>query len=354
MVIFCILWIYLSWNLSQSVWRFKSIPKQYIDPKGKAVLITGCDSGFGNKLAKRLATKGYHVFAGCLMPTESGAQDLGHEFPENITIIPLDVTKDDSVLNARKLVQNALKQNELWSVVNNAGILSSFEIEFGDMSSFVSQMEVNCLGTVRVTKAFLPLLRLSKGRVVNMASLAGRFAIPGMVGYCLSKCGVISFSEGLRREMKKWQIDVICIEPHLFRTNLVNGNNHNSALVKAWDQTPEDIREAYGETYFRGYQALLNKALDTARPAVDNVVDTMFNAVTNKSVSTNYRVLGPLERLRVWMFEFLWPTRALDYISYIGCIWATVHKHQTHQSFRDRTLKAQVPQLWLLVKIGQF
>lgn len=96
--------------------------------------------------------------------------------------------------------------------------MSSFEIEFGDMSSFVAQMNVNCLGIVRVTKAFLPLLRLSKGRVVNMASLAGRFALPGMVGYCMSKSAVISFSDGLRREMKKWEIDVICIEPHLFRS----------------------------------------------------------------------------------------------------------------------------------------
>ena len=211
----------------------------------------------------------------------------------------------------------------MWSVVNNAGILSSFEIEFGDMSSFVSQMEVNCLGTVRVTKAFLPLLRESKGRVINMASLAGRFAIPGMVGYCMSKSAVISFSDGLRREMKKWGIDVICIEPHLFRTNLVNGQNQHSALIKAWEQTPEDIKGAYGDCYFQGYQALLEKALKTARPAVDSVVDTMFNAVTHQTVSPYYRVLGPFERLRVWMFEYLWPTRAMDWVSYIGCIWAT-------------------------------
>lgn len=88
------------------------------------------------------------------------------------------------------------------------------------MSSFEAQMQVNCLGTVRVTKTFLPLLRhsnLINPRVVNVASLAGRFAIPGMIGYCMSKSGVISFSDGLRREMKKWGIEVVCIEPHLMK-----------------------------------------------------------------------------------------------------------------------------------------
>jgi short-subunit dehydrogenase len=124
--------------------------------------------------------------------------------------------------NAKKILTRIFL--DLWAVVNNAGVLSSFEIEFGDMSSFVAQMNVNCLGIVRVTKAFLPLLRFSKGRVVNMASLAGRFAIPGMVGYCMSKSAVISFSDGLRREMKKWEIDVICIEPHLFRSQKINKN----------------------------------------------------------------------------------------------------------------------------------
>ncbi len=63
--------------------------------------------------------------------------------------------------------------------------------------------------------------------------------------------------------------------------------------------------------------------MHTARPGVENVVETMFSAVTHKSVSTNYRVLGNFERLRVWMFEYFWSTRALDWVSYIGCIWAT-------------------------------
>lgn len=106
-------------------------------------------------------------------------------------------------------------------MVNNAGILSLLEIEFGDMTPFTRQMDINCFGAVRVSKAFLPLLRRgslsSRGRVVNVASLAGRFTMPGFVAYCMSKGAVITFSDGLRRELAKWGIEVVCIEPHLYR-----------------------------------------------------------------------------------------------------------------------------------------
>ena len=118
-----------------------------------------------------------------------------------------------------------------------------------------------------MTKSFLPLLRKTStddqsigSKVINVASLAGQFSIPGMVGYCVSKCGVISFSEELRCEMKKkLNIDVITIEPHLFNTNLVNNEHNHHLLNKAWDETPADIKEAYGECYFTGYQRFLNK-----------------------------------------------------------------------------------------------
>lgn len=73
----------------------------------------GCDTGFGNKLAKRLAKEGYHVFAGCLIPEGSGAQELKREFPKDVTVFPLDVTKDESVSIARKLVQMSLKNRGL-------------------------------------------------------------------------------------------------------------------------------------------------------------------------------------------------------------------------------------------------
>lgn len=306
---------YISVNVSNLLWSNINIPKELEDPKNRCVLITGCDSGFGNLLAKRLNSYGFHVFAGCLFPNGDGAVQLKKSCPRNLDIIKLDVTKGEDVDAARIFVEKNTKNRQLWAIVNNAGILISTEIEMGDMRSFTRQMDVNCLGTIRVTKAFLPLLRQSKGRVVNVGSLAGRYCIPGMVAYSMSKAAVISFSEGLRRELKKWSIDVISIEPHLFRTNLCNDQVQKKQLLDAWKATPEVVREAYGDCYLDGYRKFLDKVLGSARPQINRVVDAMMMAVTHKFVAPEYRVMGDLERIRIAVYNFL-PVRFLDTLSH--------------------------------------
>lgn len=229
--------VYLAWSVA--VFAQLLLPQKAIESQGKAVLITGCDTGFGHRLAHRLASAPhrFHVFAGCLSAQSDGAQALRAKYSEDqLTVVQLDVTKDDSVGQARTSVEDKLKQlkkrrllthEALWAVVNNAGIMQLLEIEFGDMRPYQAQLEVNTLGTVRTTKAFLPLLRASStrsqqrgqavGRVVNVASLAGRFTFPGFVAYCMSKGAVIGFSDGLRREAAKWGVEVVCIEPHLYK-----------------------------------------------------------------------------------------------------------------------------------------
>jgi len=328
--------VYVAWNISNWIWRRIPFSKEKVVTEGRAVFVTGCDTGFGHELAKKLDAFGFTVYAGCLFPTGNGAKAL-KEFSDGIRIVRVDVTSDVDVSESRKFVEADLKRSglDLWAIVNNAGILASTEIEMGSMETFKSQIEVNTLGVIRVTKAYLPLLRKIKGRVVNVASLAGRFSIPGMVGYCVSKCGVISFSEGLRREMKKWDIDVITIEPHLFNTNLVNNEANHRILNKAWEETPDDIKEAYGDKYFSGYQVFLNKVLGSARPRIQHVVETMFTAVTDQFVGPSYQVLGDVESLRVWMWSF-WPTRALDFLSYYAAIIQTGQPAAKLKSIYDK------------------
>ena len=162
------------------------IEKPLVNPTGKAVLITGsliafisffiiiilligCDSGFGHLLARRLVAKGYYVFAGCLNGNSPGAELLRSNYrtDDQLLVVPLDVTSDEIVANARKIVEEKLllaspistaivsnkkqKANQnnnnnkstrlgLWAVVNNAGIMSLMEIEFGDMTPFMKQV----------------------------------------------------------------------------------------------------------------------------------------------------------------------------------------------------------------------
>ncbi|XP_035234006.1 estradiol 17-beta-dehydrogenase 2-like [Stegodyphus dumicola] len=90
-------------------WTYHFTKKRYlggrIQPENKAVLITGCDSGFGNLLAKRLDSRGFHVFASCLFPNGPGAEDLKKSCSKRLQVLELDVTKDESVQNAVNFVK---------------------------------------------------------------------------------------------------------------------------------------------------------------------------------------------------------------------------------------------------------
>ena len=337
---------YLSHSIANLVWeryirKSNLLPIEKVNSKNRSVLITGCDTGFGNRLACKLVDYGFTVFACCLNENCTGAKQLKNYGKSNkVFIVKLDVTKQDETDQAVEFVNSKLNQtnSQLFAIVNNAGIMFSTEIEFGSVSLFESQLNVNCIGAIRVTKAFLPLLRkaslinqkiIKKSnqkfsdlnengvRIINVCSLAGRYAIPGIISYCVSKASLVSFSDGLRREIAKWNINVVTIEPHLFKTNLVNSDNQHSALDNAWKNSLKEVQESYGETYFEGYKKYLDKIINSARGSVDDVVDTMFIAITDKFVSNSYRVVkNEIENLRLGLYRFV-PERVLDLIAYL-------------------------------------
>ncbi|GFR15099.1 d-beta-hydroxybutyrate dehydrogenase, mitochondrial [Trichonephila clavata] len=188
-----------------------------IQPKYKAVLITGCDSGFGNLLAKLLDTKGFLVYACCLFPDGAGACELRKNTSSNLKIIPLDVTKENDVEKAVEFVKNSLGMYDLWAIVNNAGIQKGFTVEFTRFADFRDCMEVNAFGHLRMIHGFLPLLRQSKGRIVNVISNAGRIPIPHLTPYCMSKFAATGLNDCLRQELAPLGVSVISIEPEMFK-----------------------------------------------------------------------------------------------------------------------------------------
>ncbi|GBN92043.1 Estradiol 17-beta-dehydrogenase 2, partial [Araneus ventricosus] len=173
----------------------------------------GCDTGFGNALAKRLDSKGFHVFATCLFPTGAGAMDLKASCSNRLHVLYMDVTKDESVKKAFEYVKEHLGSSKLWAVVNNAGILKGFSVDFSSVDDFRDCIDVNFLGSVRVTKAFLPLLRQTKGRIVNVTSSSGEIPLPFFTPYTASKYAAVGFTDCLRFELDTWGISVVSIEP---------------------------------------------------------------------------------------------------------------------------------------------
>ena len=158
----------ISWIIAHRI--YNAINKEKVSTSNRAVLITGCDSGFGHSLAIECDKLGFTVFAGVLMPDGNGAKHLRLVCSERLKVVKVDVTSYDDVINVVQKIRNS--GLELWSVVNNAGIGYFTPLEWGhDVKQLTDILNVNVLGLVRVAKLCLPLLRRSKGRVVNVSSL---------------------------------------------------------------------------------------------------------------------------------------------------------------------------------------
>jgi len=270
---------------------FNLLPRAYIsDCSDKAVLITGCDSGFGSRLAEELDRHGFQVFAGCLNTNCDGAQQLKQNCSERLHLVQLNVTVPVQIASAVSLVQTSLGHRKLWAVVNNAGVACSSEIEWCPMEVYKQMLDVNTLGPVHVTKSFLPLLKQSQGRVVIVTSLAGRVTVPGFTPYAMSKYAAVSFADGLRREMAKWNISVHTIEPTIYKTNISFLEPQLNRLRDYWNKCSEDVRTSYGEDYYDDFKRCLENHMNSAKPAhmIKEVIDDMVDAVVGSEPILRY------------------------------------------------------------------
>ncbi|KAF8768463.1 Estradiol 17-beta-dehydrogenase 2 like protein [Argiope bruennichi] len=258
-----------------------------IQPDNKAVFITGCDSGFGHALAKQLDSRGFHVFAGCLDANGSGAVELKKNCSKRLQILQIDVTDDDSVGAAVQFVKDNLDTSELWAIINNAGIQKGFLTELSSIQDFKDTMEVNAIGPVRVTKAFLPLLRQSRGRVVNVASMAGRIELPMCASYTMSKFACVGFSECIRHELDVWGIRVISIEPEFFETSMTNPNHISRKIDESFATIDEDVKADYGEQFIRNFKMHTNLVVSSSR--VYKVLNAIELAVSLEHPDFVYR-----------------------------------------------------------------
>ncbi|KAK3091296.1 hypothetical protein FSP39_018727 [Pinctada imbricata] len=276
-------------------WFKKTIPLD-----GKVIFITGCDTGFGNALARKLDSLGCVVFAGCLSSSGKGAKVLQEETSPRLKVLDLDTSDDKSVEKARDFVKNYLSSSdsELWALVNNAGIMVKAQIEICSMEIFHKIAEVNLFGTIRVTKAFLPFVRHAKGRVVNMSSVHGRYSSPTYACYGLSKHGIENFSDVLRMEMSGFGVKVSIIEPGRFgaATGIFSGDalaTRLTALDDMWSKADEEIKTVYKSRYeeLRRQQSA-KPSSNTSSQSMEPVLNAMVDAIENVSPKHRYLLGG--------------------------------------------------------------
>lgn len=293
------------------------------------IVSTGCDTGFGHLMALNLNETGFTVFAGCLNPNSNDSLSLIQKcaFKDKLIIVPLNVTDETSIRDAHKLIINRINQDnlKLWTLINNAGIARYGEFEWGRLDQEIrSVINVNVIGVCLITRKFLPLIRKSKGRIININSAASRFSPPGMLAYDMSKHATLALTEGLRREMFKFGVRVISIEPFFYDTNIVDADILMDMRNKCWMDTDADIRHDYGEEYFKNF-AKINSSFLNRDP--QEVVHQVNHAVTAVHPKMTYAVTTYLWRFFQWYMACInHPQEAEEMAWNFGSVIANVHK----------------------------
>ena len=260
----------------------------------QAVFVSGCDSGFGRALALKLAAAGAAVFAGCY--TAEGADDIVKSSGRSplVVAVRLDVTSDESVAAARRVVDEALAKNKTWvlsALVNNAGLLlAPAPAEWQKVSNYERMMAVNLYGVVRLTNAMLPLLRKSRGRIVVVASIAGRVGLPANAAYSASKFAVSGYAETLRRDLRPFGVSVHIIEPGIFAQTSLYGN-FVKGLDETWQGLSPELKADYGTDMYKRVRGGLSFALTgLTNKNPEAVSDAMLHACLSDKPKYRYRV----------------------------------------------------------------
>ncbi|NP_001080745.1 dehydrogenase/reductase (SDR family) member 9 L homeolog isoform X1 [Xenopus laevis] len=299
----CVAILYIWWKVRDGL-RINNITEKYI-------LITGCDTGFGNHAAKAFDKQGFRVLATCL--TDAGATGLREATSERLKTIRLDVTNADNVLSVAKWVKGEVGNKGLWGLINNAGIMGTLApFDWMTIDDIRKPIEVNLIGLIHVTLVLLPFIKKAKGRIVNVSSVGGRVAASGGA-YFSSKFGVEGFNDSLRRDMKAFGVKVSCIEPGLFKTPLSDPAKVIQQRTDIWKRLPVEIKKEYGDNYIQidaSKKQKLNQRILNSDLSL--VVQCMEHALTSRHPRTRYS--AGFDAAFLWIPLSYMPTFIQDFV----------------------------------------
>ncbi|KAJ6638227.1 D-beta-hydroxybutyrate dehydrogenase, mitochondrial [Pseudolycoriella hygida] len=248
----------------------------------KCVFVTGCDSGLGLTIAHKCYELGFFVIAGCLSLESDGAKNLIElDGNKRMIVTEIDIRNNDSIEKARNVVNDLVVRNELifTALVNNAGVMSFGEFEWQTFNLIENQIQVNLLGTMKLTKVFLPMCRKYNARVVIVTSHCSLQSLPGLAPYGASKAGLRFFIDSLRVEMKKYYVDVVNFIPGSFvlQSNIMSRQRQDALEMK--QQFTEEQLEFYND-YFNDYNNYLLQIEQYRKPGLikDVAMTKMFES----------------------------------------------------------------------------
>jgi len=270
----------------------------------RTAVVTGASTGIGRATALRLASLGFEVYGG--VRKEADGERLAAESSGGVTPVILDVTEAATIDAAARRVTDGVGDAGLRGLVNNAGIAQPSPIEIMPIDALREQLEVNVVGQVAVSQAFLPLIRRARGRVVNISSVGGRVSSPALGAYAASKFAIEAISDAMRMELHQWGIHVAVIEPGSFGTEI--WRRGGEAADSTLERTPEENRALYAGL-IAAVRKLARRTEDRGKPP-DAVVRAIVHALTARRPRTRY-VVGTDARMQIALARLL-PDRAYD------------------------------------------
>ena len=269
-------------------------------------VITGASTGIGRSAVKVLVGHGWRGFAG--VRTVADAESLRQEFGEAVEPLLFDVTDAAAVYRAADETRVKLGGHTLQGLVNNAGLAIGGPLAHQPINQIRRVFEVNTLGAVTVSQAFIPLLGADPslsggpGRIVNISSVAGRIAAPFLGDYAMSKHALEAFSDSLRRELMIYGIDVIVIGP-------------GAIVTPIWDKAEATDDSVYAGTDFgpalKRFKTAFIQGGRHGLP-VERLGVAIHLALTAAKPRARYVVSR--DRLISWTLPMLLPKRVLDYV----------------------------------------
>ena len=249
----------------------------------QTVLITGATSGIGLYIANHLHKNGFKVYGTSRKPES-------HKSSVPFELLELDITSETSILNC---VDTLLSTTQVLDVlINNAGMSICGSVEETTIEQAQSQFDTNFWGSVKVTKAVLPIMREHhSGKIITIGSLAGLIGVPFQSYYAASKHSLEGFFKSLRYEVKSFNIKVSIIEPGFFKTNL-----HQSFV--------------YAEPKLLEYDTIRNNALQVLEKSIEDadlpvpVAKVGLKILKSKNPGYSYRVGHDARILPVLQFLF--------------------------------------------------
>ncbi|CAM4257218.1 Serine 3-dehydrogenase [Mycobacterium basiliense] len=269
------------------------------------VVVTGASSGIGRATALRLAAAGWHVYASVRRTADGEALQAASP-GGRLSPLLMDVTMADQIEAALRVVGEHVGDSGLDGLVDNAGIGVAWPVELVPLDALRRQLEVNVVGQIAVTQAFLPLLRRAVGRIVVIASIGDRFTPPFGGPLAASKAAIATLADALRQEAAPWGIRVVIVEPASINSGAADKLERDA--TRAIDDFGPHGAELYGASYSGMVKAALTRERRGSPPTV--VADLVLKVLTVSRPRAR-NVIGKDSRMMAAASRWL-PIPALD------------------------------------------